>query len=229
MLLNNNLFFKIVRWHFCCLIFFISSCDSNKNTNDWVITATDSANTIKKNEQAFLQIDSLKKLIKTGDLVVRNGNDFTSESLKSLNQRSKKYSHCGIASIENDSVFVYHALGGEWNPDEKICRDYISVFATPISNRGTGLYRFNLTPNEIYNTITVVQQLKAMGVTFDMKFDLKTNNKMYCAEFVYKSYQLGTNNKLHFATSHIGNFEFIGVDDIFLHPNCTPVAEIVYK
>ncbi len=61
-------------------------------------------------------------------MVLRTGNDFTSESLRQLSFTDKTYSHCGIASIENDSIFIYHALGGEWNPDEKLRRDPIELF-----------------------------------------------------------------------------------------------------
>ncbi|UEG48697.1 hypothetical protein LK994_08615 [Ferruginibacter lapsinanis] len=168
-------------------------------------------------------------MIHSGDLITRTGNDFTSESLRQLNQKDKTYSHCGIASIENDSVFVYHALGGEFNPDQKIRRDAIETFSEPYSNRGIGIFRFRLNDNENDNVIKVVKKLYAMGLMFDMKFDLKTDDRVYCAEFVYKSYKVGSLDKLHFNISHIKNFAFIGVDDLFLNPLCIEQQRIVYK
>ena len=68
-----------------------------------------------------------------------------------------------------------------------------------------------------------------MGVMFDMKFDLESNDRMYCAEFVYKAYVMGTNGKLQFNTSHIGQFVFIGVDDLFLQPLCKKQKNILYQ
>ena len=62
-----------------------------------------------------------------------------------------------------------------------------------------------------------------------MSFDLKTDDHMYCAEFVYKTIVAGTHGFLQFPLSHIGQFEFIGVDDLFMHPQCHSVHQIVFK
>ncbi len=218
-----------------CLIFLctascgLSSCDRGGNYNSYTVSKEDSTRQMQKVERAFLQIDSVKKSIATGDLIVRTGNDFTSESLRSLNQRDKTYSHCGIASIENDTLFIYHALGGEWNPDQKIRRDRFEFFAEPYSNRGIGIYRFQLAETDIKTLMVTVKNLYRMGIMFDMKFDLKSNDHMYCAEFVYKCYLMGTNGKLQFTTSHLGDFEFIGVDDLFLEPLCKEQKKILYQ
>ena len=218
-----------MRWLTGCLIFFLFSCSSKNNHPPLTGTKDDAIAESQKNTRAFLQIDSVKKIINTGDLVVRTGNDFTSESLRSLNRRDQTYSHCGIASIENDSLFVYHSLGGDWNPNQKIRRDPLEVFAEPYSNRGIGVYRYSLSPPEIKTLMVTVKKLYDMGIMFDMKFDLQTNDHMYCAEFVYKSYLMGTNGKLRFNISHIGNFAFIGVDDLFLQPLCKEQLNILYK
>jgi hypothetical protein len=194
-----------------------------------VITTSDSLENAAVIQRSFAKIDSLKKIISTGDLVLRTGNDFTSEGLRSLNQRDQTFSHCGIASIENDSLFVYHALGGDFNPDQKIRRDPLEVFGDPYSNRGIGVYRFPLSQTEISSLLVTVKRLHDMGIMFDMKFDLASNDHMYCAEFVYKSYLMGTGGKLQFHTSHIGSFAFIGVDDLFLQPQCKEQKRILYK
>jgi Permuted papain-like amidase enzyme, YaeF/YiiX, C92 family len=225
---NTNLHYRM-RWPLCCLIFLLFSCNNPANNHHLPIAKTDSLKELQKEARAYLQIAAAKEKILTGDLIVRTGNDFTSESLRSLNQRNKTYSHCGIASIENDTLFVYHALGGEFNPDQQICRDRFEFFADPITNRGIGVYRYQLAEADIRNLMITVKKLKVLGVTFDMKFDLQTNDKMYCAEFVYKSYLMGTNGKLQFSTSRLGDFTFIGVDDLFLQPLCTQQQNILYK
>jgi Permuted papain-like amidase enzyme, YaeF/YiiX, C92 family len=218
-----------MRWLFCCLIFLCYGCGNTTSQNTLPFSKEDSLKELQKIARAFIQIDAAKKIIATGDLIVRTGNDFTSESLRSLNQRDKRYSHCGIASIENDSVFVYHALGGEFNPDQKIRRDIFENFAEPYNNRGIGIYRYGLSPNEIKSLMVTVKRLYAMGIMFDMKFDLQTNDRMYCAEFVYKAYVMGTGGKLKFNTSHIEKFSFIGVDDLFMQDLCSPKKNILYQ
>ena len=110
---------KKVRWPLCCLIFLFqavpfafNSCVSHEPLQQLIITKEDSLEKEKMLRHAFMNIAAMKKNIRSGDLVTRTGNDFTSQSLRTLNRRNKTWSHCGIASIENDTLFVYHAIGG---------------------------------------------------------------------------------------------------------------------
>jgi hypothetical protein len=224
---NTNLRY-IKGWLYSCLFFLLFGCGGVSN-NELVISKNDSLKELQKIKKAFIKIDSARQIIATGDLIVRTGNDFTSESLRSLNQRDKTYSHCGIASIENNNLFVYHALGGDFNPNQKIRKDKFEIFADPYSNRGVGIYRYQLLQGDINNLMLTVKQLHQMGIMFDMKFDLQSNNRMYCAEFVYKAYLMGTKGKLQFNTSHIDKFAFIGVDDLFLQPLCKEQKKILYQ
>lgn len=211
-----------------CLIFLFSCRQAKEN-----ITFTSfKEDTVAKKafvQRAFAAIKKAEILVHSGDIITRTGNDFTSQSLKTLNQRDKTFSHCGIASIENDSVFVYHALGGDWNPDQKIRRDPFVLFAEPYNNNEMGIFRFDMGPAEITNLIKTTSNFYDKGISFDMAFDLKTDDKMYCAEFVYKSLVKGSSGKLQFPLSHIGKFEFIGIDDIILHPDCKKQIHLVYK
>lgn len=225
---NTNPYHSM-RWLAGCLIFFVCSCANKNADHHLIISFKDSIAEKQKITRAYATIEKIKKTVASGDLVLRTGNDFTSESLRSLNQRNQTYSHCGIASIENDSLFIYHALGGDWNPDQKIRRDPLEVFAEPYSNRGFAIYKYDLSPAEIKSLLVTVKKLHDMGVMFDMKFDLESNDRMYCAEFVYKSYLMGTNGKLQFNISHIGKFAFIGVDDLFLQPLCKEQKQILFK
>lgn len=225
----NKFSMIIIRWLSGCLIVFAASCENKNHYNSFVPTREDSLKKLAVIKRAYIQIAGIKDSIQNGDLITRTGNDFTSESLRGLNRRDKSYSHCGIASIEHDSIFVYHALGGDFNPDQKIRRDAIEIFAEPYSNKGFGIFRFRVADSIKNNFASVAKDLFKKGVMFDMDFDLKTDNRMYCAEFVYKAFVKASAEKLQFNHSHIKQFEFIGVDDIFLHPLCRSQARIVYK
>lgn len=226
---DNIAVFFYKRWQVCCLLFFFAACINKKSKYKLVSTTQDSIKVEATVQRAFVSIHAIEKIINTGDLITRTGNDFTSESLRQLNQHDKTYSHCGIASIENDSVFVYHALGGEFNPDEKIRRDAFNLFCEPYNNRGIGLFRFQLSAATIAKVMAVAKQNYREGIMFDMKFDLLTDDRMYCAEFVYKSFLSGTENKLFFNVSHLKNFTYIGVDDLFMTNGCNELKRIIYK
>lgn len=227
---------KKVRWPLCCLIFLFTaiifvfhSCASHEPIPQLKISRQDSIEKEKTIRRAFVAIAGMKKNIRTGDIVTRTGNDFTSQSLRTLNRRNKTWSHCGIASIENDTLFIYHAIGGEWNPDENLRRDPWILFAEPYSNNAVGQYRFTLQDSVVYDLIRIIKEFHRNKLAFDMDFDLATDDKMYCAEFIYKSLIKASHQKLQFSLSQISTFEFVGVDDIFLHPLCKPIAESTYK
>jgi hypothetical protein len=226
--IKNWIVFK--RWHGCCLLFFFAGCFSgNGGYKRLSLTKEDSAVTLAVEKKAFAEISNAEKIIRSGDLVTRTGNDFTSEMLRKLNQHDNTYSHCGIASIENDSVFIYHALGGEFNPDQKIRKDLFAGFCEPYNNRGFGIFRFQLPPAALNKTVLAAKESYLAGIMFDMKFDLATNDRVYCAEFVYKSFLAGSNHTIPFNISRLKDFMYVGVDDLFLSEGCKEVKRIVYR
>jgi hypothetical protein len=205
------------------------ACNNNVPYNKLVLSHEDSIQYLAFVQRAWDTIQSAKSLFKTGDLITRRGNDFTSESLRQLNQRNQSYSHCGIISIENDSIFVYHALGGEFNPDQKIRREKLKNFCEPYGNRGFGIFRYNVAQNEIVQSVEEAKMSFHNEIMFDLDFNLVTNDRMYCAEYVYKSYCKSPTLKAKYHLSHIKDFEFIGVDDLYLHPNCVEIKRFVYQ
>lgn len=217
-----------IGWQTCLLMLFFFGCNS-KDNHAIVVDRNDALRDKLALLDAHLHIFSAEKKIHSGDLITRTGNDFTSESLRMLNRRDRTYSHCGIASVEHDSVFVYHAIGGEFNPDQKLRRDAFSDFASPVFNRGIGIYRYALPDTTVHAVIQVAQDLFHSNMMFDMNFDLATDSRMYCAEFVYKVFIKAAGRAVQFNLSHIKGFEFIGVDDLFLEPHCRMLEEILYK
>lgn len=216
------------RWLFCCLFILAAGCKHAENVSALKLTHSDSADIKAANEKAFASIQKIKPLIRQGFIILRTGNDFTSESLRLLSLKDKTYSHCGIASIENDSIFVYHALGGEWNPDEKLRRDPLELFCNPIENRGIGIFTFDLSKEQQHNLDSVVKAWYKKRLMFDMKFDLATNDRMYCAEFVSKAISTATKKQIKFSTTKINTFEFVAVDNLFLNKNCREIIRLKY-
>src|SRR5258708_7441868 len=123
------------RWPLRCLLFLITACNSRGQYNTSTPSPTDS---FKEEQIITAALDTIRcagKMIMPGDIIMRTGRDFTSEIMRNLCTQDKTYSHCGIASFENDSLFVYHAIGGEWNPDQKLRRDPFELFCNPFENR----------------------------------------------------------------------------------------------
>lgn len=174
-------------------------------------------------------IDTARMMIRTGDLVFRTGNDLTSFYFKQLNVKDNTYSHCGIASVEGDNVFIYHVLGGEFNPGEQILHEPLEVFVSPKENDGFGVFRYALLPKEENRIINTARLIKNAGVRFDMRFDLATNNKMYCAEFVHKTLRWGTGGRIITDSTNAGFKTGITTDNLFGNPQCRELGRFVYR
>jgi len=214
------------RWLFSCLFIFIAGCTYTPAYNHITVTPADVEADKLKNKNAFSAIGKAATILSEGDLVMRTGNDFTSEMLEQLCLKNKTYSHCGIALVEHDSIFVYHALGGEWNPDEKLRRDPFDLFCNPFGNRGFGIFRFDLHKPEKQRLDSVVKEWYKKGLQFDMKFDLATNDRLYCAEFISKAVEVATKGRISFSTTTVKEFEYVAPDDLFLNQHATEKLRI---
>lgn len=132
------------------------------------------------------KLDSVLKLLQTGDIVLRTGADMTSYMLRQLNLEDKTYSHCGLAVIEGGQPYIYHSIGGEDNPDEKLRRDPASGWFSPLNNLGIGIVRLPLDSASRRALAAVLKSWHIEEKRFDMRFDLLTDDRMYCSEMVYK-------------------------------------------
>ena len=208
----------------CCLLFFMASCSSKKE-NDIKDSAKE--NSIKQEQNIdkdFEVISRSKKYVKQGDLILRTGRDFTSDLMRRVSIVDKTYSHCGIASFENDTLFVYHAIGGEWNQDQKLKRDPFEFFCNPYENRSFGIFRYELSSDEQLKVFALIRKFYNDGMKFDMQFDLDTNDRMYCSEFVYKTIETATGHRIKIPLDTLNSKKFVAIDNLFINPFCKEIT-----
>lgn len=191
------------------LLFILSACHSFKKE-----PATDPAKTAAN----YKLIAELKPVIQPGDMIFRSGMDEVSHAARSFNRKDTSYSHCGLLFIENDTIFVYHALGGIYNPSQKLMRQPLDSFCNPAENNAVAVYRYPLTSPQINKLEETVQRYFNAGVKFDLYFNYQSDDRLYCAEFVFKSLNRAVDSTL---TSYIRTDTIpygVTTDDLFLHP-----------
>jgi hypothetical protein len=174
-------------------------------------------------------VDSGISLLKTGDIVVRTGVDISSYMLSQMNRTNKTYSHCGIVMIEHGYPFVYHSIGGEDNPDARLRRDSASFFFSPYNNMGFGIARYDMTDSNISKLGKIVRQYYREGRKFDMAFDLKTDDRLYCAEFVYKAVNRATGDSTYIKPVTVLGYHFVGIDNLIINPHAHFIWQVKYK
>ena len=180
---------------------------------------------VKYNDEVFPKIS---QLVQSGDIVTRCGSDLTSQILRRLNEKDKTFSHIGVASIENGTVFIYHSIGGEFNPNQKLKREELWSFIHPADNKMAGLFRLPLKEKQVKILIAEVHQLYEAGVPFDMDFDWKTNDRLYCAEFVVKSLTRALGDTTYFHHTKIMGKEGVGIDDVTRNKNAVALGKWEY-
>ena len=174
-------------------------------------------------------IDSALHLLRNGDLVLRTGADVISVMLRQMNLRDKTYSHCGIVMIEDGYPFIYHSIGGEDNPDERLRRDSAAFFFSPIYNERMGIARLDLTAEQIGQLDTIVRRYYTARIPFDLDFDMATDDKLYCAEFVYKAIHESTGDTSYFDQSHLLDRSYVGVDNLTDRRHAKIICDVRYK
>jgi hypothetical protein len=196
----------------------------------------------------FNQIKEGKTLLKEGDLIVRSGNDMTSQLIKNFNKKDKNYSHAGIVFLQDGEPKIYHILAGVENPDAKMVTDSLEKFCYPRQNTGFAIYRYNVESAEISTMKTVVTNWYKQGVGFDSAFNLQSDDRMYCSEMIKKALARATKNRIIIATTkpsraeallgatrlplpveYISKLDLIPIDHLYVNPHCRLIARFDFN
>lgn len=181
-----------------------------------------------KQTAALQQIDRAKQFLHPGAIVLRRGNDAISSLFAELNKADKSYSHCGIAFEEDGRWFVYHSIGGEDNPDAKLRRDAFSTFVRRDHNFGFAIARIKLSKQQILALNKIVRTWYQEGKPFDMKFDLKSDDRLYCAEMLYKAFGQVLDGPNCFPTTEHRGFQYVSTDNIYRNKAVEMLCRINY-
>jgi hypothetical protein len=186
----------------------------------------------KSNSTNKIKILEACKQLQHGDIVFRRGADGISDLFVNMNQKDKRYSHCGIYLLSDSIGLVYHSIGGEDNRDEKIRKEKMEAFVETNTNLSFGIYRFTYTSQQLHSLDSIVKIWHAQKRTFDMDFSLTNDeSKLYCVEFVVKAIENATQDSIHFTRSKIAskNYEYVAPDDVLLNKNIGKVVEMMYE
>jgi hypothetical protein len=196
----------------------------------------------------YRQVDSAKALLHEGDLILRNGLEFSSQVVKQFNRKDKSFSHAGIILFRGSEPFVYHIVPGDENPDLRLRFDSLERFCNPRRNGGFALYRYALDSTEILTLKETILGWHRAGVLFDSTFNLQTDDRMYCSEMIKKGLARASGNRIIIATtkptpeesaffasnlraplSYVRSLQLVAIDDLFLNPHCRLVRRFNYQ
>jgi len=204
--------------------------------------------TVSAYDSAYHLINEAEVIVKEGDLVLRDGQEFSSQVIKSFSRKDKSYSHAGLVFFNDGYPYVYHIVPDDENPDRKLRLDSLKSFANPRKNAGFGIYRYDMTPEETKQLRSIVEDWKAQGVAFDSTFNPKTDDQMYCSEMIKKGVERATANRIGIQTtrptkqeaeffarhlrvpvSYVSNLDVVAIDNLFVNPQCKAIRRFKFN
>ena len=228
--------------YFFLLAFCLQDCTENHKQTIAII-ARDS-NGIRSNIQSLLNIKKASLLLKDGDLVTRSDDDFESLALQNFSQKDRTYSHSGIAFKEDSIFMIYHCMAGIENPNGACRKEPFDSFVNPSKKTGFGIFQYQLSIAEKERLHLVLQQNYQSKKPFDISFNLKTDDSLYCSEMISKGLQHATSGRVKIPTSFLHNFtpkimgyqtrrffktfEYIGIDDLYMNRFCKEIIRVKY-
>lgn len=208
---------------------FISGCGNATSKTPATASTPDPAIVRAKNTWNKHIVDTAVSLLRSGYIVLRRGLGADSYMLAEMNRRNKTYSHCGIVMVEQGYPFIYHSIGGEDNPDERLRRDSANFFFSPRNNTHLAVIRYSLDTEQVSSLKQVVADYYQQRPRFDMKFDLTTDDKLYCSEFIYKAVNKAVGDTGYIGTSVLLKRRQVGIDDLFMNCHASMVWEVKFK
>jgi hypothetical protein len=195
----------------------------------------------------YSMIEDGRSALKEGDLVVRMNRDPSSHFIKYFNHQDKSYSHSGIVLYQNGYPYVFHIVDGAENPDGKMRMDSLKLFCDPRKNDAFGIFRYEMNPAEIEKLKGIIHEWFTKAVRFDSRFDLKTDDRMYCSEMITKALAGATGKKIlirttrlsaveasfltaysHLPFEYTNHLNIIPIDALYVNPFCHPVKKYRY-
>lgn len=150
--------------------------------------------------------------LQTGDIICRKGNGIWSDLFKDLSIRDKRFSHVGLIIVDdNHDISVIHAEANDFTGIGGVYEQSLADFM--YEGDGIAIYRLaedfqNSLPEQ---KILAAQIRKFLETPFDLQFDLSTNDRLYCSEFVFKVYSL-LNPPINLYVSEKKGKQYVPVD-----------------
>jgi hypothetical protein len=181
---------------------------------------------VKSVKPNFSFLPAGDSLFKSGDIIFRDGRGIISSAFRKLSLRDPRYSHAGIIHREGHRLFVYHLIGGEGNKDNSMRKDDITDFCSTLQANSFAIYR---TDQDGSTIDSLAGNYFEQHLQFDTRFDLSTNDKMYCTELVYKILKQVSAQDNFLSLTTLSGVKYVSCDDIYLSSHSKKIYSQEYS
>lgn len=123
---------------------------------------------------------------RAGDIVFLNGNSARSKIVRLLQGYCLDYSHVGIVVMDNGVPFVVNADPAQG----RVVKQRWDAVVDPRQISGGAVFRVvNANLSQMNKASEVAEGYANDGVPFDSEFDLRTTDRLFCTEMVWRAYR----------------------------------------
>jgi len=148
--------------------------------------------------------------LRRGDIVLRTEKGFLSRRFVEASKCEKRFSHVGVVLQGRGEVKILTVGGVGVSVADNVAshawRDYL------INSVDCAVYRLEGAV-DIGDKIAAAAE-RRLGIPFDAAFDLKTKDRLYCAEMVRDAVNEAAGREV-VGTTWRGDFEYVAIDDCY--------------
>lgn len=152
--------------------------------------------------------------LENGDIICRHGNGLFSDYFRKTSNREQLYSHVGIITIGNDTVYVIHSEASEFTGIGGVRKETIEVFLKGVDT--WAVYRLDTIQSVRDSVVAVANRYWVKETAFDLDFDSTTDDKVYCTQLVSLSVNKAMHRSLILPTGVFRNKPYYTIDDTYL-------------
>lgn len=197
---------------------FMAACTESKGTEKEPVTY---------NKQNLP--DSLLAILRHGDLALRKGRDVVSYMISRTGVEDKTYSHCGLVQIENGQAVVYHFISGADKARWGLVRDAAAQFFSVEQNSIAGVKRYALNEAQIQRQTELIKQYYGKRNGFDMDFNMRDADKLYCSEFIYYIMNDVMQDSSFIQPATKNGFSYVSIDQLYRNDRAADVWQMHFK
>ncbi|TAH42984.1 MAG: hypothetical protein EYC69_03935 [Bacteroidetes bacterium] len=168
------------------------------------------------------------EMLRSGDIIFRDGKSFISQAFKQFRRKDQRFSHAGIIHIQNGDVFVFHCIGGEGSSDNRMRKEKLSSFCSGKEVNEYAIFRPSLNISQMRAIDSIACGYFDSGLEFDTKFDLHDSRKMYCTELIYNVFKLALQDENFIPLTEVAGLSYVACDNIFLQPELKEIYSYSY-
>jgi len=169
------------------------------------------------------KIEFDNKKVENGFLICRLGNGYFSNYFRKYASKEQKYSHIGIISKENDSIYVYHSEASEFTGVGYVKKERLSFFLKEIQI--FDFYEFNFPDSTKTNILNSIKGYYERNTPFDLNFNSFNDNELYCTELIATSINNNVSDSIKIIPSLLLNGKKLySLDDIYQNKNVRKIT-----